>query len=266
MPVEGGALPVIDALIVTYNSRRYIGRCVRSLRRHVPNCRIHIVDNASTDGTRKLLPRLKPDSLTLNDENRYLSPVWNEFLRESASEFVLLVNPDVEVKSGVCVEKALAAMRQDPLVVAAGSVVEISFLDLLKWQPPARPADRDVFRDIIEGSLAAGVSRDSVKSGHFNGALVLLRRAAVLDLGGFNERLPLYYNDTELSWRVLRGGRKLADVWQPDDGTVLHHAGASSRAAAPGLRLRLFRLRRLAVAGARAKCGCGGRDDGGTQQ
>lgn len=61
----------------------------------------------------------------------------------------------------------------------------------------------------------------------------------------------LHHNDTELSWRVLRSGRKLADVWQPDDGTVLHHAEASSRPGPPGLRLRFYRLR--VSLGARAR-------------
>ena len=253
---------VIDALIVTYNSRRYICRCVRSLRKHVPQCRIHIVDNASTDGTRQLLRRLKPDSLTLNDENRYLSPVWNEFLKSAESEFVLLVNADVIIRNGACISRSLHALREDPSAAAAGRVGRACYDNIMRWIPRVRPGDVEVFRNLIERSLSDAESIDSATGGtrswpFIDGALALLRRQHIISAGGFSEALPFYLNDTELSWRLQRAGLKLAAVWDYSDGSVWHRVEASSRPAPPGPRLRLYRMRKSLASRIRAAFGRG---------
>jgi len=66
----------------------------------------------------------------------------------------------------------------------------------------------------------------------FCGGAVALRRSALEDVGGFDDRLFLYYEDVDLSWRLRRGG------WQiryAADAVVTHRHAASS-----GIGSRLF--------------------------
>src|SRR5581483_12472754 len=58
----------------------------------------------------------------------------------------------------------------------------------------------------------------------FCGAAALLRRAALEDVGAFEESFFMYYEDLDLSWRMrLRGWRIL---YEP--GAVVEHAHAAS--------------------------------------
>ena len=58
----------------------------------------------------------------------------------------------------------------------------------------------------------------------FSGAAAILRTSVVRELGGFDERLFMYYEDTDLSWRMRRHG------WRVEycEGAVVHHLHSAS--------------------------------------
>lgn len=84
-----------------------------------------------------------------------------------------------------------------------------------------------------EADAKAGASAEAATDVFgFCGGAVALRRSALEDVGGFDDRLFLYYEDVDLSWRLRRGG------WQiryAADAVVTHRHAASS-----GIGTRLF--------------------------
>jgi len=87
----------VSVTIVTYNSGRYIKRCLESvLAQKGPQIEIIVVDNNSTDGTRDILEHYE-DRCTIiyNDRNIGFAAAQNQAIRLSRGNWVLTLNPDV---------------------------------------------------------------------------------------------------------------------------------------------------------------------------
>src|SRR5277367_352412 len=88
---------LVSVTIVTYNSGRFIKRCLESLQEQkYPNLEVIIVDNASTDGTVDILEQFEDRcAIHYNDENIGFAAAQNQAIGISSGEWVLTLNPDV---------------------------------------------------------------------------------------------------------------------------------------------------------------------------
>jgi GT2 family glycosyltransferase len=88
---------LVSVTIVTYNSGRFIKRCLESvLEQKYPNLEVIVVDNASTDGTLDILEQFQHRvRLFYNDENIGFAAAQNQAIGLSRGEWVLTLNPDV---------------------------------------------------------------------------------------------------------------------------------------------------------------------------
>jgi len=87
----------VSVTIVTYNSGRYIKRCLESvLAQKGPQFEVIVVDNNSTDGTRDILEQYE-DRCTIiyNDRNAGFAAAQNQAIRLARGNWVLTLNPDV---------------------------------------------------------------------------------------------------------------------------------------------------------------------------
>src|SRR3984885_9842298 len=88
---------LVSVTIVTYNSGRFIKRCLESvLEQKYPNLEIVVVDNASTDGTVDILEQFEDQvRIYYNDENIGFAAAQNQAIGLTSGEWVLTLNPDV---------------------------------------------------------------------------------------------------------------------------------------------------------------------------
>ncbi len=88
---------LISVTIVTYNSGRFIKRCLESvLDQKYPNLEVIVIDNASTDGTVDILEQFEDRcQIHYNDENIGFAAAQNQAIGLSNGEWVLTLNPDV---------------------------------------------------------------------------------------------------------------------------------------------------------------------------
>jgi len=84
--------------IVTYNSDRYLETCIESLKLQTfHDYTIAVWDNASTDETRAIIARYRDllGATFLSEENVGFSTAHNRLIESTASDYVLVLNPDV---------------------------------------------------------------------------------------------------------------------------------------------------------------------------
>src|SRR5262249_51971815 len=93
----GVSLPKVCVSIVTFNSARYIRRCLESvLEQRGVDMDIVVVENASSDGTLQILQEFGDRIRVLRQrENRGFAEAQNIAIRFSRAEWVLTLNPDV---------------------------------------------------------------------------------------------------------------------------------------------------------------------------
>ncbi len=211
----------IDIVIVSFNTREDTLACLASIAAASPSAigEIHVVDNASTDGTvaavRTRFPNVRTSSL---ERNVGFGAANNVAIRISSAPLILLLNSDTLVPRGAIeglVERlgAMDATAAGPRLVDDTGRVEISFGAMLSpWneavqllrQRASRSA-RPLARAYVQRLLSRERFVDWV-----SGACLLVRREAAIEAGLFDVRYFLYEEDVDFCAALrARGGRIL---------------------------------------------------------
>jgi GT2 family glycosyltransferase len=236
----------LDVAIVSYRCESLLRDCLQSLRDNPPSrgMRVHVVDNASGDGTAEMVEREFPEvRLTALDQNLGFSVANNVAIRAGAAPYVLVLNPDTRITPG-SLDRLLELMDSKPGVGMSGPRLELndgSFDHAAKRSFPtpvsALAHFTGVGRKRDSGALAS-YRAPNVESGPVdavNGAFMLTRRAALDEVGLFDEGFWMYMEDLDLCYRLAQAGWA---TWYEPDVTVMHvKAGTSGT-------LRSFRLNR----------------------
>ena len=232
---------VLEIVVVTYWSRALVEGCLESLRRHpltLGPTTVHLVDNASGDGTvemvRESFPEVRVQALEANFGFSFAN---NLVLRQASAPFVLLLNPDAEVCEGV-LDHLVETMLSRPEVGMTGCRLvqaDGSFDHAAKRSFPTPLAALAHFTGVgraagASGRLAQyrapGVEEHGVgEVDAVNGAFMLCRCEAIEQVGLLDEGYWLYMEDLDWCYRFHQAGWK---VLYDGRVTALHLKGASS--------------------------------------
>ncbi|MFI2754621.1 glycosyltransferase family 2 protein [Cellulomonas sp. P22] len=283
-----GTAPDVTVVTVTYNGADLVGACLDALaHQELDGLRMEVVvvDNASTDGTADLVAREHPEvRLVRSPVNRGFAGGNNLVLDTVASPYVILLNNDAvpEPDFVATLVRALDAAPDDVACLTATVLLADRF----------RPVDAasTTAADTVTGPdgtyVAApdgpvtlvnstgnqvrtdgyGVDRGwlaDAATHHppadvfgFCGAAAILRTSALREVGTFDEDFFLYYEDTDLSWRLRLAGYQVRHC--PE--AVVHHQHAASTGEGSELfrfhdgRNRLLMLVKDASAGLALRC------------
>jgi N-acetylglucosaminyl-diphospho-decaprenol L-rhamnosyltransferase len=208
-------MPLIDAVIVSYNSRATLRGCVEPLSR-MDDIDVVVVDNASPDNPLDTIADL-PATAVRAPRNGGFSYGCNLGAEQGSAPYVLFLNPDARIDAA-----SLAALRgvleTDPLVGVAGPRIVDADGTLLRSQRrfprPASTFGQALFlhRLFPTAAFADELVRDEeaytrpAAVDWLSGACLLVRRAALAEIGGMDEGFFLYCEDTDLSRRMLDAG------------------------------------------------------------
>ncbi len=239
----------LSIIIVGYESAEPLGECLRSLERcsDESSREIIVVDNASSDETVGMIRRDFPAvELIENSANVGLSRAVNRGIRASNGRYVLVLNPDIVVRSGG-LDALVAFMDATPEAGLAGAKLLNSdgslqhscrgfytFWTLLL----RRTVLGKVFRSsrAIRRHLMLDFDHESpLEVDWVLGACMIVRRSAMADVGAMDERFFLYFEDVDWCYRMWRGGWS---VWYVPSSVMEHgHARESAR---PGINRLLI--------------------------
>src|ERR1700744_1140197 len=232
----------VSVTIVTFNSGRFIKRCLESvLAQRYANKEIIIIDNASTDGTTDILEQFVDRCrVVYNDDNIGFAAAQNQAIRMSSGEWVLTLNPDVLLLPDF-IQSLVDAGQIDPKVgTVCGKLLTIrATFDL----PDKQLVDSTgiyftpMLRHLDRGS-------QEVDNGHYlnyeyvfgaTAAAALYRRAMIEDISVdddfFDPDFFVYREDADVAWRAQLMGWRC--IYTP------HARGYHVRNVLPGNRRAL---------------------------
>lgn len=239
--------PSLAIVIVSYNVRGDLDRCLRSLvGRTTPYpTAIVVVDNRSTDGTLAWLRNAWPGVVAMDaGGNLGFARANNLALRATTSDLVLLLNPDTEVPDGA-VPRLVRALVADPDVAVVGPRLvdasdrpELSFGPMLS--PWAELTQRRLMRAYDAGRpwAVSRVTRDTARGGDrdwVSGACLLARRVDLDAVGLLDERYFMYMEDVDLCAAIRARGRRVRFV---PEVTVRHLRGRAAASAPRATEVR----------------------------
>lgn len=237
--------PRLTVIIISWNVRDLLAACLRSLQadreRAGLSADVWVVDNGSTDGTPEMVARdfpavhliARPDNIGFAAANNH---AMRAVLETVPPRYFWLLNPDTEVLPGATAA-LLNAMESHPRVGVAGAkllysdgtlqhsafrfpgLVQLAF-DLFPM--PARlyetPLNGRYPRRLYEGGRPFLVD-------HPLGAAMMVRTAAVNQVGLMDEGYRIYCEEIDWCWRMRRAGWRALCV---PAARVVHHAGRST--------------------------------------
>jgi len=231
----------VSICIVNYNAGRYIRACLDSIIHCTSgiNYEVIAVDNASTDGSVQMIRHDYPMvRIIQNDSNRGFARASNQAVRAARGEFILLLNPDTELKNdaiNVSVNFLRNQDRRDLLtcmILNPDGTIGVSkkgelffslrgqaFLQfrLNRFFPRSTLYKKALLRDED--------FREQRELFFVAGCFLLLRRDFFLEIGLFDESFFLYGEDDDLCLRIRHAGGRI--LYHPE-GKVLHWEKKSS--------------------------------------
>ncbi len=233
---------LVSVTIVTYNSGRFIKRCLESvLAQRYPLKEVIVVDNVSTDGTLDILDQFADRvRIETNDENVGFAAAQNQAIQLSNGEWILTLNPDVLLMPNF-IQSLVDAGNRDPQIgtVCGKLLAMMSTFDL-----PEKPLvdSTGIYFNPMLRHLDRG-SRD-VDNGHYlnfeyvfgaTAAAALYRREMIDDISVqgefFDSDFFVYREDADVAWRAQLYGWKT--LYTP------HARGYHVRSVLPGNRRAL---------------------------
>lgn len=151
--------PLVTVIITTKNEEANIGSCLESIRKQsYSNIEINVVDNNSTDNTRKVTKKYTKNLYTKGPER---SSQRNTGAKKARGKYFLFLDADMIVERDVvkaCVEEMLKSKELYALVIPERSVgtgfwakckeLERSFYIGVDWMEAARFFRADIFKDM----------------------------------------------------------------------------------------------------------------------
>jgi len=232
--------------IPNFNGAERIGRALGSLREQSRPVDVVVVDNGSSDGSLELLREEFPEVTVIAlERNLGFGPALNRAIAEQKADPLILLNDDAA--AGPRFVEALLDAAAEGVQAVAGVLLQERAPELIDSAGVVAETTLMGF-DYLHGEPLAAAAKAADPLGPTGGA-ALYDRAAFEAVGGFDERIFLYYEDLDLALRMAAaGGRcRLAPA-----ATALHAYSASLGAASAGKYARTgwsrgYMLRRYGV-------------------
>ena len=221
----------VAVVVVTYDALPWIEQSLESVRGH----ETVVVDNGSSDGTVAFVRERFEEVRVLEQGNEGLAAGWNRGLEAVGGDYVLILNADAWLL-GDALERLRdfldahprAALVGPRLLNADGTLqrsvrgfptlwrLATEYLFLRKLAPRS---------ELLNSFYAGGFDHSTAREAEFvMGSCMLVRRAAIDDVGPLDEAFFLFSEETDWCYRFREAGW---EVWFDPAAECVHVGGAS---------------------------------------
>lgn len=231
----------LSIIIVNWNTKKLLEQCLESILNYGKNVNYEmiIIDNNSDDRSAEAIKEFsnstnKQVKIILNNQNLGFAKAVNQGVKISQGEYILLLNPDTEIKENV-LEKMIKFMDDHPdCGIVGGKILNpdgslqlsvrrfpnfwSQFLILLKVHQFFRPR-------LIKNYFALDFDYTQTQEvDQIMGAFFMIRKKAIDQIGLFDENFFLWFEEVDFCKRAKKAGWKV--IYYPEAEIV--HRGAAS--------------------------------------
>jgi len=239
----------LSIIVINWNTKEDLLHCLESIFKMGTGIQreVIVVDNGSRDGSGVEVKKAFPTvHLIQNDRNIGFAKATNQGFKNSSGRYVLLLNPDTQVKHGA-IEQLVSFMdthleagvagaqllnsdgsKQNSIANFPSLATELFNKSLLRWLFPKRfPGKEKDYPEPIEV--------DSVI-----GACMMVRQEAIEQVGLLDEDYFLFLEETDWCYRMKKEGWKIYHVPQAE---IYHFQGKSAETVKKRARVEFYRSR-----------------------
>jgi GT2 family glycosyltransferase len=195
----------VSIVIPVYNQLEYTIMCVESIKKNTPDnlYEFVFVDNGSTDGTKEYLTTLEKTTIITNSVNRGVAPAWNQGIRASAGDYIVILNNDIIVPPK-WLENLVGVLEKNPDIYYVSPLYE-----RLEMAP-----------DYEKRAAELAEKEPGIVSDHFIGFCFVMKRQTIREIGFFDEQFEMgWYEDADYQARLKKAGHPPVGV----DNVLIHH-------------------------------------------
>jgi GT2 family glycosyltransferase len=241
-------MKTVAVCIINHNTRDLVRECLLSVLTENPN-EIIVVDSASTDGSVAMLQAEFPYVTVIAlDKNIGFGAASNQGIQRARSEHLILLNADTRMKPGSLqalnhyLETHPQAAMIGPRILDPDGTLQTScfyfptplhiFLyisDLYQWIPRLPILKQRTLQKVYRGTAVAVP--------WILGAALAFRREQIQQLGGFDERFFMYFEEVDLCYRLSSRGQQIYFV---PEAELIHVGGGSTTQKGPWPYVQFF--------------------------
>lgn len=210
--------PEVVIGIPTLNGPERLRSCLTAIRRYTPwakeRLKVLVVDDCSTPdnlGANKSIVHQFGIELLMHETRLGVATGWNHLTQQTKAPYVILMNDDVEVVPD-WYEALVFTLKNNPDVGMVG-LSAFQGVNSRNFTPPPIPSYN-------EARMQRGHKMISS-----NGYLFGFRREHYDEIGGFDERFFLFYEEVDFGYRLLIKNHPSFMLSYP---IVIHQGGAST--------------------------------------
>jgi len=229
----------VSVIIVNWNTKDLLSQCLESIKAQTRRIsyEIIVVDNFSSDGSPEMVERNFPEvALIKNKENKGFGQANNQGLAKARGKYALFLNSDVVINAN-CLDDMFDFMERNPNVGASSCKLtfpdgnlqhscrkfpsfKVFFLMLtgLRYFFP----NMKIFREYL---MLDWDHSDEREVDQIMGSFMFIRKDVLNQIGSFDERYWMYFEEVDLCLRMKKAGWKI--VHYPH-ATAIHFLSKSS--------------------------------------
>lgn len=233
----------VALLILSYDSKSFLRDCITSLLGQTyQDFQIFLIDNHSIDGSVELVRHEFPQvNIIANPENYGFGRGFNEGIRlvQSKFDYMGLLNPDIKADPR-WLEESVNTLREFPQAQICNSLV-------LNWDGNVVENAGGAILNLaagVFGGFLSGTPRTEIPQQYKKRAFpvffgianaIVIKAQAFAKYGLLDENYFMYFEDIDLSWRILTGG---GQVYCNPQAVVFHYGHGAKKSKEISLLLR----------------------------
>ncbi len=221
----------LSVIIVNYNGRDYVERCVDSiLRSNANNFEIIVVDNGSSDGSVESLKSKyarSSDKIVFLELEKNYGPARarNEGTKLAKGEFLCFLDNDTEVEKNWSQAAISEFKKEEGLGIIQCKLLLAKERNRIDYVGEYLGQNGFLVQRAMAGKIDQGQYDQEAQILAAKSAGMFIRKKAFNEAGGFDEDYFIYLEETDLGWRTWLAGYTVKFVFQ---SRVYHEFGTST--------------------------------------